>query len=264
MRNISDYRPGALVRRSALRGPSDPGELRARRALLRDNGRNSARGSGERPGHILTLAHPKLSPATSARTTDGASRGHYSRSCNTCDRKSLQLGVSLMATTFVSNIMKLRFVSAFVLASALLLAQRPGPGGPPNSADMVQRHVEMLSEHLSLTAAQKQQATTILTDSESSQVTLRQSLRSAHEALNAAIQKNDANGIEAASAQVGSLTGQMTASQARAHAALFQTLTPDQQTQFKSMPMGMGPGMGRGGPGGPGGAGAMRRQKQSQ
>src|SRR6185437_5999172 len=84
-------------------------------------------------------------------------------------------------------------------------------------------------------------------------------IRAAHDSLKAAIQKNDAAGIEQAANTIGNLTTQMISSHAKAQAAFYQTLTPDQQTKMNEMEsrhhgMGMGRRRFGHGPGGPGGA----------
>jgi Spy/CpxP family protein refolding chaperone len=77
------------------------------------------------------------------------------------------------------------------------------------------------------------------------------------------VEKNDTAAIEQSSNAIGNLMAQMTAAHAKADAAFYQTLNPDQQNKMKEMEshhrgMGMhghhGPG-GAGGPGGPGGFG---------
>ena len=83
-------------------------------------------------------------------------------------------------------------------------------------------------------------------------------MRTAHDSLKAAIQKNDAAGIEQAANTIGSLTTQMTVAHAKAQAALLPDAPhPDQQTKMNELEskhhgMGMrGRGFGHGGPGGP-------------
>jgi Spy/CpxP family protein refolding chaperone len=80
-------------------------------------------------------------------------------------------------------------------------------------------------------------------------------MRTAHQNLQAAIQKNDTAAIEQISNNIGSLMGQMTAAHAKAEAALYQTLTPEQQTKLHELEShhrgGPGGMHGFGGPGGP-------------
>jgi Spy/CpxP family protein refolding chaperone len=144
---------------------------------------------------------------------------------------------------------------AFAFSASLLFAQ--GPGNPPDPATAAQRRVQFLTRLLSLTASQQQQATTIFTSAITSGSTIRTSLRTAHQSLNDAVTKNDIAGIDQQSATIGNLTAQMTSIDAKADAAFYQILTPDQQAKFTQMQsrgrgmmggMGMGPAGRRGRP----------------
>lgn len=153
--------------------------------------------------------------------------------------------------------MKKAAVAMFVLvafASALLVAQnapanQAAPPGPPNPQMRIQHRIQFLTTMLSLTADQQQKATTIFTAETTNAESVHQSMRTAHQSLEAAIKANDTAGIDSAANTIGSLTGQMIAAQAKANAAFYQILTPDQQTKFAQLEH--GPGFERG-PGGPG------------
>jgi Spy/CpxP family protein refolding chaperone len=134
-------------------------------------------------------------------------------------------------------------------------------GSPPDPAKFVQRRVEHLTSALSLTTAQQQQATTIFTNAANASTALRDSSSAARQSLSAAVKANDATGIDLASNTIGNLTGQLTGINAKADAAFYQILTPDQQTKFNSLKGAGGPGGfgGRGGPGGPGAFSGGRR-----
>ena len=60
-------------------------------------------------------------------------------------------------------------------------------------------------------------------------------MKTAHESLKAAIQKNDSAGIEQAANTIGNLTTQMISAHAKAQAAFYQTLTPEQQTKMNEV-----------------------------
>jgi Spy/CpxP family protein refolding chaperone len=146
-------------------------------------------------------------------------------------------------------------VTAFLaLASVFAMAQQ---GNPPDPAKMAQHHIDFLTKQLSLTAQQQQQATTIFSGVANNAKTTHEQMRTAHDSLKAAIQKNDAAGIEQAANTIGNLTTQMTVAHAKAQAAFYQTLTPEQQTKMNDlesrhgMGRGHGHGFGHGGPGGP-------------
>jgi Spy/CpxP family protein refolding chaperone len=127
---------------------------------------------------------------------------------------------------------------------------------PPSAADRVQHHVQFMTTVLSLNSTQQQQATTIFTNAALSQDSVHQSMRTAHENLEAAVKSNNSSSIDQIAAQIGALTTQIVASEAKAHAAFYQILTPDQQAKAAQLG-GHGDKMffhtgGMMGPGGPG------------
>ena len=121
---------------------------------------------------------------------------------------------------------------------------------------MVQRRVDSLSNLLTLTDSQKQQATTIFTAAANAETSVHTNLKTAHDSLTAAVNKNDLASIDQISTTIGNLTAQQTSIEAKANAAFYQILTPDQQTKFAQIeqrgPFGRGPG--------PAGFGGRRRQ----
>jgi Spy/CpxP family protein refolding chaperone len=149
-----------------------------------------------------------------------------------------------------TNLLKVTVFLA--LASVFALAQNVNP---PDPATMAQHHIDFLTKQLSLTAQQQQQATTIFSAVANNAKATHEQMRTAHDSLKAAIQKNDAAGIEQAANTIGNLTTQMTVAHAKAQAAFYQTLTPEQQTKMNDLEshhgMGRGHGFGHGGPGGP-------------
>lgn len=145
-------------------------------------------------------------------------------------------------------------VAAFLaMAGVFAVAQHQ----PPDPAEMVQHHVDHLTKMLSLTTQQQQQATTLLTQVVNNGKTIHDQMRTAHENLALAIKNNDTASIEQNSNAIGNLTTQQIAAHAKAMAAFYQTLTPEQQSKFQEMVhhgMGMGmDGMGMHGHHGPGG-----------
>ncbi len=140
-----------------------------------------------------------------------------------------------------------------VCGASPLLAQNPP--APPDPAARAQHRVQYLTTVLNLTAAQQQQATTIFTNAANSGSTLRDSMKTAHQALDTAIKNNDSAGIEQAATNIGNLMAQRIAAEAKANAAFYQILTPDQRNKMDQLkaerPGGFGHGMGRG-PFGPG------------
>ena len=149
------------------------------------------------------------------------------------------------------NRAKVLALLVLVLATLALWAQSPQQG-PPDPAMHVQHQVDHLTKALGLTAAQQQSATTIFTNAANSSRSIHDSLRDAHQKLEPAIHNNDTASIDSLSTTIGNLTAQMVSTEAKAHAAFFQTLTPDQQAKAQQMhgpmggPMGMGGHMGMG------------------
>lgn len=142
-------------------------------------------------------------------------------------------------------------VTAFLaLASVFAMAQH---GNPPDPAKMAQHHLDFLTKQLSLTTQQQQQASTIFSEVANNAKATHDQMRAAHDSLKAAIQKNDTAAIEQAANTIGSLTTQMTVAHAKAQAAFYQTLTPEQQTKMNDLHSHEGMGMHRHGHGGSGG-----------
>ncbi len=138
---------------------------------------------------------------------------------------------------------------ATAFSAALIFAQTPTTttGTTASTHSPVQHQVAFLTTMLSLTADQQQQATTVFTAAATANSGLRSQEKTAHAALNTAVQNNDAAGIEAAATTLGNLTTQSVANQAKARAAFYQILTSDQKTkynQFNSQNHFGGPGMG--------------------
>ncbi len=146
-----------------------------------------------------------------------------------------------------------RFLLASAFATSFLLAQPSGPKGtPPDPATMAQHRVSFLTTALTLTTAQQQQATTIFTNSALADTTVHDNLKTANQSLSDAVKNNDTVAIDRSSTNIGNLTAQLTSNDAKANAALYQILTPDQQIKLAQLqnrgPGGGGFGGRRGGP----------------
>jgi Spy/CpxP family protein refolding chaperone len=142
-----------------------------------------------------------------------------------------------------------KVITFLTVTSVFVVAQRRTP---PDPAQMVQHRVDFLTERLALNAQQQQQATSIFTEAANGAKTFHDQMRTAHQNLQAAVEKNDTAAIEQSSNAIGNLMAQMTAAHAKADAAFYQTLTPEQQTKMKDMEAHHGWGMrGHRGPGGP-------------
>lgn len=125
----------------------------------------------------------------------------------------------------------LALLSVAFAAQAMFSQNQPGP---PDAATMAQRHIQHLTTLLNLTPEQQQQALTIF-NSQPNPESDHEGMRSAHEALKAAITSNDNNGITQAANLIGSLMAQNIANEAKAYAALYQILNPDQRNKLKEI-----------------------------
>ena len=105
-----------------------------------------------------------------------------------------------------------------------------GPGGPMGMPPMLPRE-------LNLTDAQKTQIKTIEDSHRDEWKALGDRARTAHEALQQAVTADtvDEGLIRQRSAEVGAVEADMAVSRARAHAEVFQLLTPEQKTQAKTL-----------------------------
>ena len=132
-----------------------------------------------------------------------------------------------MKNTFKS--VAIAIILALAVSSALAQQTAPPPG------DHLQHHFAMMTKHLELTEAQQQQATTLFNNMVTAQKTIQNNMKAAHESLAAAIKANNAGAIDQAAATIGNLTTQQISNHAKAMAAFFQILTPEQQAKFTEM-----------------------------
>lgn len=138
-------------------------------------------------------------------------------------------------------------MAATLLLASTAFAQRPGGGG--GGGNSVANRVAFLAGLLSLTDAQKTQATTIFTAAETAQATLAGQMTTARTALHTAIQANAADAeLDRLSAAVGTITAQQTAVKAKAEARFYALLTTEQKTKYDALgDRSGGPGGGMGG-----------------
>jgi len=134
-------------------------------------------------------------------------------------------------------------LTIIALGTISLISQNPP--APPDPATMAQHRVGFLTTMLSLTTQQQQQAMAIFTNAASAQG---ETMKTAHDALRTAVKNNDLAAITQASATIGNLVAEATATQAKADAAFNALLTPDQQAKFTQLEAGGhmrhgGPGM---------------------
>jgi Spy/CpxP family protein refolding chaperone len=127
-----------------------------------------------------------------------------------------------------------------VFATPALFAQTAdtapaGPSESARSAKMVQHRVNYLTTVLSLTAAQQAQVTSILTNAVANHSTTTTSMKTARTNLQNAIHSNDTAAMEQAANSISTLIAQKTLARAKAEAAIYQALTPEQQTKMSQL-----------------------------
>ena len=127
-----------------------------------------------------------------------------------------------------------------MFASPALFAQATestpdAPSASTRGAKMVQHRVNYLTTVLSLTTAQQAQVTTILTNAVASHSNASASMKTAHTNLQNAIHSNDAAAMEQAANSLGAMSAQKTLARAKTEAAIYQTLTPEQQTKMSQL-----------------------------
>ena len=103
------------------------------------------------------------------------------------------------------------------------------------AANMVQHRVAYLTTVLSLTSTQQTQVTNILTNAQANRPTAHTSMKTAHTNLQNAIRLNDAAAMEQAANSIGSLAAQEALAHAKTEAAIYQVLTPEQQTKMAQL-----------------------------
>jgi protein CpxP len=110
-----------------------------------------------------------------------------------------------------------------------------GPGGPGRGGPMGM--LPMFGRELNLSDAQKEQIKTIAESHRDEWKALADRSRTAHEALQQAVSADtvDENLIRQRSADVAAVEADLAVARARAHAAVFQILTPEQKTQAKAL-----------------------------
>ena len=146
--------------------------------------------------------------------------------------------------------MKINFLLLTIAATGLVFAQGPqhrfgGPGGP--GPDMEGR----LTKTLNLNATQQNAVHTALQEHRVATSGLSDQMHGLNTQLHAAIKAGAADQIDKISASIGALHQQQMASQAKAAAKIYATLTDDQKTQIGDhLEILMGGGPGFRGPGG--------------
>ncbi len=120
-------------------------------------------------------------------------------------------------------------------------------GGGSGSGSGTSRRLNYLAGYLSLTDAQKTQATAIFDAANTAATTAAGQLDAAQTALKTAIKATAADAeIDRLAAAIGTIQGQVTAIRAKAEAKFYALLTAEQKAKYYSMGSGAGGGGGRG------------------
>ena len=143
-------------------------------------------------------------------------------------------------------------MSLAALTAGLSVTQAFAQNGPPDPAQMAQMRVDRMNETMKLSKMQQKQIIAIYVDSQTANQAVMGGMREANQALTAAIKANDTNAMSQAANTIGTLTAQTTVTNAKAEAAVYALLTPEQQAKYqpggmRGMGMGMGGGQGGGG-----------------
>jgi hypothetical protein len=127
--------------------------------------------------------------------------------------------------------------SLVLLAGLGLFQMAPGqtPHTPPTPAQMAQHQVQRYATLLSLNSAQVEQATSIFTAEATSRGNARDTERTAHQALEAAIKANDTATIKSTATALGQMNGEMMAAHSLAAAQFYALLDADQKTKFAEL-----------------------------
>ena len=122
------------------------------------------------------------------------------------------------------------FTAIGAMAASLLIAQTTTTAVAP-PATLRARLRKQLINALDLSAAQKQQAKSILQNTKTQAQPLAQQLKQERQSLAAAVEAADTAKIQQISAQVGTLEGQVLAIRSAGMAQFYGLLTPDQKTK---------------------------------
>lgn len=128
---------------------------------------------------------------------------------------------------------------AGAVATGLLLGQGPGP-----FAGAHQRRLEFIASYLGLTQAQQDNAKATFESARAAAQPLMTELRAARQALEDAVKAGKVDEIQALSAKIGTLTGQLIATHAQAMSKFYASLTPEQQAKADKLHDFVGPGFG--------------------
>ena len=106
---------------------------------------------------------------------------------------------------------------------------------PPSAAAIAEHRVKTWTVLLNLTSVEQQQAKAIYASAVQEEQTLHEGEKDEWKALRSAVRSNDIATIDQISATLAQSMAQSTAIRAKADAAFFQILTPEQQGKFTDL-----------------------------
>jgi Spy/CpxP family protein refolding chaperone len=130
--------------------------------------------------------------------------------------------------------MKYLIAATLVAMIAIPMAAQTLPQ-PPSAGEMVQHQVKTFTALLNLTSLEQQQAKTIYASAAKAEQTLHEGEKQAREALRVAVRNNDTSAIDQVSATLGQSMAESTSIRAKADAAFYQILTPEQQSRLSDL-----------------------------
>jgi Spy/CpxP family protein refolding chaperone len=143
-------------------------------------------------------------------------------------------------------------INATLAAVLAVAAAAQTPPKPPSPAAMAEHRVKTWTVLLNLSSAQQQEAKAIYTSAAQAEQTVHEGEKDAWNTLRNAVRNNDIATIDQVSATLAQSMAENTATRAKADAAFYHILTPEQQSKFSELEsQHVGPFDMPGGPGGP-------------
>jgi Spy/CpxP family protein refolding chaperone len=143
--------------------------------------------------------------------------------------------VTKMKKTIITLALTFVFVAPALFAQTTNTTMEQTGSTSTRSAKMTQHWVNYLTTVLSLTPAQQTQVTNIISSAATSKSSASSSMKTARTNLQNAIHSNDAAAREQAANSMSALIAQKMLAHAKVEAAIYQTLTPEQQTKMAQL-----------------------------
>jgi periplasmic protein CpxP/Spy len=143
--------------------------------------------------------------------------------------------VTKMKKAIITLVLTFVFVTPTLFAQSASTASEQTGSTSTHSAKMTQHWVNYLTTVLSLTPAQQTQVTNIISSAATNKSSASGSMKTARTNLQNAIHSNDAAAMEQAANSMSALIAQKMLAHAKVEAAIYQTLTPEQQTKMAQL-----------------------------